>query len=358
MDLEQIYKGKRVFVTGHTGFKGSWLITWLNSIGAIIKGYSLAAEGELNLYDSIRGDQLCHSIISDIRDRNKLKEELVSFEPDFVFHLAAQPLVRQSYEFPLETFEINVQGTANILDSVRFLNKSCVVVIITTDKVYYNFEIDTYYKEDDRLGGYDPYSASKACAELVVDSYRRSFFNPKYFASHKKSISVARSGNVIGGGDWASDRIIPDIVRAFYQGQAVAIRNPASVRPWQHVLDPLYGYLILGAKQYQRPVDFSECFNFGSYPEDCLTVEELVKKSMESWEGGEYFVLNHDSMLHEAGLLKLDISKAIKELDWRPKMNSNQAINKTISWYKRALVFKADPKVLIQQQIREYTQNI
>jgi len=334
MDLQTIYKDKKVFVTGHTGFKGSWLITWLHSLGAIIKGYSLAPEGENSLYYAIKGDDFCESVIHDIRNKERLNEEIRSFQPDFVFHLAAQPLVRLSYDIPTETFDINSQGTAYVLDALRFLEKPCVAVMITTDKVYLNLEINYPYKEDDKLGGYDPYSASKASAEIVIDSYRNSFFNPSEYDRHKKSVSSARAGNVIGGGDWAKDRIIPDIIRALSTGEPVSVRNPASVRPWQHVMEPLHGYLVLGAHQWQEPVKYAQAYNLGPHTEDLLTVGDLVKKAIDVWGEGSS---NHQVLAnqpHEAGLLQLDISKALSSLQWSPKLNAAKAIETTIIWYK------------------------
>lgn len=334
MNLSTFYKEKKVFVTGHTGFKGSWLITWLRHLGAVVKGYALAPENKNDLYNAIKGDDLCQSVIADIREKERLKKEVLSFQPDFIFHLAAQPLVRLSYEQPAETFEVNAQGTAHVLDALRFLETPCIAVMITTDKVYENLEKNYYYKEGDRLGGHDPYSASKAAAELIIDSYRNSFFLPVQFEKHKKSVSVARAGNVIGGGDWAKDRIVPDIIRALSDGKPVKVRNPTAVRPWQHVLEPLHGYLVLGAQQAENPKSFAEAFNFGPYREDTFTVKELVKAAIDSWGSGNLEVIQEHASLHEAGLLQLDISKALDTLDWKPKFNAVQAINKTIDWYK------------------------
>jgi CDP-glucose 4,6-dehydratase len=358
MDLNAIYRGRKVFVTGHTGFKGAWLISWLYQLGAKVKGFALNAVNEHDLYNIIKGNELCQSVIADIRDKEKLKEEILSFEPDFIFHLAAQPLVRLSYELSLETFEINAQGTANLLDALKFLNKPCVAVFITTDKVYDNLEIDYCYKEEDRLGGYDPYSASKACAELIIDSYRNSFFHPERRRIHQKSISSVRAGNVIGGGDWAQDRIIPDIIRSFITNKPVPVRNPKSVRPWQHVLEPLHGYLILGASQYKEPKKFAQAYNFGPYQEDTLTVETLVNQAIKEWGSGEYYVPQQDHSPHEAGMLKLDITKAIQSLDWKPKMNAAEAINKTITWYKETVIHKRDARTLTLQQINEFDSTI
>ncbi len=333
-NLKNVYLGKRVFVTGHTGFKGAWLIKILNDFGAIIKGYALPPQNEINLYNEINGDSLCESIISDLRDRSALKNALLDFQPDYVFHLAAQPLVRLSYEIPSETFEVNVVGTANLLDSIRLLDKKCNLVLITTDKVYHNNEWEYPYRENDRLGGYDPYSASKACCELVIDSYKNSFFNPSKYDQHKKAIAVVRAGNVIGGGDWSKDRLIPDIAKALSVNKEIVIRNPKSIRPWQHVIEPLFGYLELGAKLNLYPIKFAQVYNFGPNTNDALSVEEMVIKSIKCWEAGSYIVQQNENNPHEAGLLKLDISKALSQLSWRPVFNAQTAIERTINWYK------------------------
>jgi CDP-glucose 4,6-dehydratase len=289
----------------------------------------------------VEGESICTSVISDLRNKTQLEQEIVSFQPDFIFHLAAQPLVRLSYEIPAETFEVNVIGTANVLDAVRLLQKKCVVVLITTDKVYHNNEWIYPYRENDRLGGYDPYSASKACAELVIDSYRNSFFNLNDYASHQKTIVVARAGNVIGGGDWSQDRLIPDIAKAFAKEKPVVIRNPKSVRPWQHVLEPTVGYLTLGANLDNDHTQYSAAYNFGPHLADALTVKEMLVLAIESWGKGEFIEEILDGQPHEAGLLKLDISKAIKELKWQPKLNAKEAVSMTMDWY-RAFEFKQD----------------
>ncbi|MDR3696340.1 CDP-glucose 4,6-dehydratase [Mucilaginibacter sp.] len=332
--IERSYQGKKVFLTGHTGFKGSWLLKMLSLLGAQVKGYALAPVNEFDLYNVIKGDRLCDSVIADLRDRKRLIEEIKNFQPDFVFHLAAQPLVRISYDIPAETFEINAIGTANLLDGVRALEKPCQAVLITTDKVYHNNEWFYPYRESDRLGGYDPYSASKACAELVIDSYRNSFFNVSDYDKHYKSITVARAGNVIGGGDWAKDRLIPDIVRFLSKNEKIIVRNPNAVRPWQHVLEPLFGYLLLGSKMLVEPVKYSGAYNFGPGVDDALPVNKMVELAIKSWGKGEFEVINSANQPHEAGLLKLDISKAAANLNWKPKYQAPEAIEKTIEWYK------------------------
>jgi CDP-glucose 4,6-dehydratase len=353
MELKSVYGGKKVFVTGHTGFKGSWLITWLHGLGANVKGYALAPESGTDLFHAIKGGELCHSVIADIRDREKLRQEITSFAPHFIFHLAAQPLVRYSYDFPVETFDVNVMGTAHLLDAVRFVKNPCTVVVITTDKVYHNKERDYFYKEEDPLGGYDPYSASKACTELVVDSYRNSFFNPASYDKHKKSISSARAGNVIGGGDWAKDRIVPDIIRALSAGQPVVVRNPASVRPWQHVLDPLHGYLQLGAHQVKDPVHFADAYNFGPAMEDKMRVGTLVEKAIAVWGNGKFDTPEQKDAPHEAGLLQLSIEKAKEKLSWNPAFSTDDAIRITVEWYRNNVVEKKDARSLLLQDINK-----
>jgi CDP-glucose 4,6-dehydratase len=355
MDLKAVYQGKKVFLTGHTGFKGAWLLQWLHVLGAQVKGYALAPEQEEDLYNLIQGDTLCESVIADLRDREKLEAEIVAFQPDFIFHLAAQPLVRLSYEIPADTFAINAIGTAYVLDAVRQLEKPCTIVLITTDKVYENKEWVYPYRETDRLGGYDPYSASKACAELVINSYVQSFFNPAAYEQHRKGIAVGRAGNVIGGGDWAKDRIIPDIVRALRNEAPVTVRNPKAVRPWQHVLEPLGGYLLLGARLADNPLGFSGAWNFGPYAEDNKLVEELVQDALEIWGSGTYDKPVLVGQPHEAGLLKLDISKAVNELNWKPQYAASKAIAKTLQWYK---AYSQDPATIQQftlEQIQAFT---
>ncbi len=352
--FEATYKGKKVLLTGHTGFKGSWMLLWLHTAGSIIKGYALTPDSENSLYNMIGGDNLCDSVIDDIRNKEKLESVIDEFQPDFIFHFAAQPLVRRSYEEPAYTFDVNIMGTANVLEGVRKLSKPCAVIIITTDKVYENNETGVAYCEEDRLGGYDPYSASKAGAEIVINSYRNSFFNPLSYTQHQKSIASVRAGNVIGGGDRAKDRIIPDIIRAFTNNETVVVRNPLSVRPWQHVLEPLSGYLLMGAKMVKDPARFSTAINFGPYPSDALTVEEVVKQAISEWGSGTYNVLQNTNQPHEAGLLRLDITKAEKEADWHPKMDAHQAIGKTIQWYKNATAENAFEYT--KEQISQYQQ--
>jgi CDP-glucose 4,6-dehydratase len=351
--LKNTFNKKRVFVTGHTGFKGSWLIQILEWLGAEVKGYSLAPEKPNDLYNQVDGDKHCYtSVIGDLRDLQKLQGELVRFEPDFVFHLAAQSLVRRSYDKPVDTFMVNAQGTVHILEAIRSLQKPCVALMITTDKVYENPERGTAFKEDDKLGGYDPYSASKAAAEIVVESYTRSFFNPEAYSKHQKAIAAVRAGNVIGGGDYSDDRIIPDIVRALDFGETVGLRNPKSVRPWQHVLEPLGAYLLLAAKMNEDPVQYSTAFNFGPEPDDTKTVEELTRIFLETFnQPGNYKVTTTDAQLHEANLLVLDSSKAERMIGWKPKLNAEQAIRATAEWYANK---EHDAHTKCMMQIEKY----
>ena len=328
------YKDRRVFITGHTGFKGAWLTYLLYKAGAILKGYALAPDTNPSLYSQLEEAISIQSVIADINDAVKVEQEILSFQPDHVFHLAAQPLVRKSYKEPLNTFSTNIMGTANVLQALLKLEKPCTVVLITTDKVYENKEWHYPYRETDRLGGFDPYSASKACAELVINSYSQSFFNSSKFQSHQKAIVSVRAGNVIGGGDWSEDRLIPDIVKSLAKNKQIIIRNPTAVRPWQHVLEPVFGYLQIGQLLASNPLKYSGAFNFGPSHADNLSVLNIVEKAIEIWGNGKMDLQVDPNALHEAGLLKLDISKAINELGWKPQMNTAEAIKRTIQWYK------------------------
>ncbi|MBV8254358.1 MAG: CDP-glucose 4,6-dehydratase [Chitinophaga sp.] len=352
--LKSTYRNKTVLITGHTGFKGSWLVKILNELGASVWGYALAPQQDNDLFYLIQGDTICNSHIADIRSVEELKKVVNEAKPDFIFHLAAQPLVRLSYEIPTETFAVNAIGTANLLDAVRALDKKCNLVLITTDKVYHNYEWDYPYREVDRLGGYDPYSASKACTELVIDSFRNSFFNPNLYSVHQKSIGTGRAGNVIGGGDWSKDRLLPDIARSLANNNHVIIRNPKAVRPWQHVLEPLVGYLILGAKLDDNGVQYGEAFNFGPHISDALSVEKMVELSIAAWGHGSYEVEQHPNQLHEAGLLKLDINKAINKLGWQPRWTASKAVEMTMDWYKRYQEEPDNINAVIKSQIMDY----
>ncbi len=354
--LKETFANKRIFLTGHTGFKGAWLLQILSWLGADIKGYALPPKSEKDLYHQIDGDQLCYaSVIADLKDLKTLQGEMVRFDPHFVFHLAAQSLVRPSYEEPVDTFVVNTIGTANVLQAMRALENPAVGIIVTTDKVYENPERGVPFKEDDKLGGYDPYSASKAAAEIVTESFRRSFFHPAKYAEHRKVVASVRAGNVIGGGDYSVDRIVPDIVRALENDEAVELRNPASVRPWQHVLEPLGAYLLLAAKLSTKPTAYSPAFNFGPEPNDERTVEDLTKIFLRAFgKENQYEVLRSENQVHEARLLLLDSTKAKTELGWSPQLNSEQAIQRTASWYANKHI---PARERCQQQIENYFSN-
>lgn len=349
--LSSTYQGKKVFVTGHTGFKGAWLVRVLQLLGAEVKGYALAPEYRNTLYHFFNFEQTIQSEIGDILNKEQLHSSILSFQPDYLFHLAAQPLVRDSYNRPSYTFDVNAIGTANVLDAVRLLKKKCQVICITTDKVYENREWVHPYRETDELGGYDPYSASKAAAEIVIQSYRRSFFHPQHYSQHQKTIAVARAGNVIGGGDWSTDRLVPDIMKAMFEERPVVVRNPTAIRPWQHVLEPVMGYLLLGHQQSIDPVFYAQAYNFGPEIDDTLPVESLVQQVIAAWGAGSYDVQINPNAPHEAGILRLDISKAYLELGWKPKWKAAESIAKTVEWYKE---HNGDIATITDQQINAY----
>ncbi len=332
--FNQVYKGKKVLITGHTGFKGSWITLWLKLLGAEVIGYSLPPPTKPSLFETFNLEKEIKHVIGDIRDEDKLLKTFKTYKPDIVIHMAAQPLVRYSYLNPKETYETNVIGTLNLFECVRKTESIRVVINVTSDKCYENKEWVYGYKEDDPMGGYDPYSSSKGCAEILTTAYKNSFFNPKdYGKAHNISLVSVRAGNVIGGGDWAEDRLIPDCIRFLVKGKTIIIRNPKAIRPWQYVLEPLSGYLWLGAMVWQSPTEYTGAWNFGPNDEDILTVEELVNQVLELWGKGSYDVKSSGG-LHEAKLLKLDISKARFFLKWKPTYNIKNAIEETISWYK------------------------
>lgn len=355
-ELTELYKGKKVLLTGHTGFKGSWMLLWLHQLQCQVKGVALDPIHDKDLYHLIHGDELCESVILDIRNKEEVYQEIANFQPDVVFHLAAQPLVLDSYNDPIYTYETNVMGTAHVLEGVRQLKNRCDVVVITTDKVYENIEQDIAYKESDRLNGFDPYSNSKACCELVCDSYRNSFFNPAdYGVKHQTTLATTRSGNVIGGGDWSENRIIPDTAKALMNDWPLVLRNPNAIRPWQHVLDPIYGYLLLGANLIKETTKFNGAYNFGPEYEDRLTVGELAEEAVRVWGSGTISNEDEKNKPHEAGLLMLDSTKAKNELGWKPGFNSKSAVSYTMQWYKS---YSADPKGFTLSQVNEYIKNI
>lgn len=324
----KFWSTKRVFITGHTGFKGSWLCLWLHSLGATVKGYALEPPTIPNLFELCNIGNLISSTIADIRDLSCLAESLQTFKPDIVFHLAAQPLVKESYQKPLETYDVNVMGTLKLLEAVRSSSSVKSIINITSDKCYENKEWFWGYREIDPMGGHDPYSSSKGCAELLSTCYRNSFFEDKGIG-----LASCRAGNVIGGGDWARNRLIPDCIRAFLRDEKLLIRNPLAIRPWQYVLEPLHGYILLAQKIYQDHIKYSCGWNFGPNDEDVKSVKWVVDKLCNKWKGRVSYELDHNKHPHEAQLLKLDCSKARSALNWRPKWNIEQALDKVVEWF-------------------------
>lgn len=351
--LFEKYKGKKVLITGHTGFKGSWLSIWLHMLGANIIGVALDPKDEFDNFNLSNVSSFVKDIRLDIRDKKGLLNLFKKEQVEMVFHLAAQPLVLESYKNPLETFESNTLGTANILEAIRQTSSVKTAIFITTDKVYQNKEWVWPYREDEHLGGYDPYSASKAASEMIISSYRNSFFNPLEYAKHGKSIASVRAGNVIGGGDWAENRIIPDCIRALEENSPVEVRSPKSVRPWQHVLEPLSAYLYLGIKMTQEPIKYAEAWNFGPNSENIINVGELVQMLIDSYGKGSWDNYSDPNAPHEAKLLALDISKAKYKLRWNPILNIKETIDFTTEWYKNYKLGKS--LQICENQITTYT---
>jgi len=343
------WKGKKVFITGHTGFKGGWLTLWLHQMGAKVYGYSLPAPSSPSFFDAVKLSELCDHKIGDIRDYSHMKSALEASQAEIVFHMAAQPLVRRSYRDPIETYSTNVMGTVNLLEAVRNTTSVKACVIITTDKCYENNEWVWGYREDDRLGGHDPYSNSKACSELVTAAYIKSFFKD----SSTTGVASARAGNVIGGGDFAEDRLIPDIYRAISEKNELRIRYPESTRPWQHVLVPLSGYLKLAEELFREPKKFTDSFNFGPLDEDCISVGSIIEKMSHHWGYHLPVILESGQKYHEAKFLKLDISKASFNLKWFPAWNVEETTEKTAKWYK-SFINGEDVRFLSMSQIREF----
>ena len=354
-NLQNFYNGKRVFITGHTGFKGSWLCMWLHSMKADITGYALSPPTRPSLYDLCKLDELVSSIIADIRDLNALSSAISDAQPEIVIHMAAQPLVLDSYENPVETCEVNIMGTVKLLEAVRSCDSVRSVVVVTTDKVYENHEWLWSYRENESLGGYDPYSCSKACAEVVTAAYRRSFFTASNNRSinHSAAVATVRAGNVIGGGDWGKDRLIPDCIRALLSGSRVMIRNPHSIRPWQHVLEPLSGYLMLARKLYEEGPSYAEAWNFGPDGIDERPVEWVVRMLFEKWGLPEGFQIDESVYKHEAGYLKLDSSKARSKLGWLPVWSLETSVDSIVEW-TRAYKNGKDVRNICLDQIARY----
>ena len=347
------WRGKRVFLTGHTGFKGSWLSLWLQSMGAELHGLALTPPTTPNLFEVANVASGMGSTIGDIRDYETVRATMAAFKPDIVIHMAAQPLVRLSYSEPVATYATNVMGTVHVLEAARHAGTVGAIVNVTTDKCYENKEWAWGYREDEPMGGYDPYSNSKGCSELVTSAYRRSFFQAKGIA-----LASARAGNVIGGGDWALDRLVPDILQAFEKKQPVIIRNPNATRPWQHVLEPLSGYLALAEHLYsENGQQFAEGWNFGPHDDDARPVQWIVEHLVNSWGNGASWQLDGGEHPHEANYLKLDISKAKARLGWTPSWHLGTALEKITTWHHAWLAGK-NMQQLCQQQIAEYTQSM
>ncbi|APG18796.1 CDP-glucose 4,6-dehydratase [Kosakonia radicincitans] len=347
------WKGKRVFITGHTGFKGSWLTLWLQSMGAVLKGYSLNPPTEPSLYESAAVDDLIDSTIGDIRNFDQLHAAISAFRPEIVFHMAAQPLVRLSYDEPIETYSTNVMGTVHLLEAVKRVGGVKAIVNITSDKCYENREWVWGYREHEAMGGYDPYSNSKGCAELVASAYRNSFFNEKDYAKHGVALASVRAGNVIGGGDWAKDRLIPDILRSFENNQTVIIRNPHAIRPWQHVLEPLSGYITIAQRLYEEGPAFAEGWNFGPREDDAMPVQFIVETMVKIWGDDAAWLLDGNEHPHEAHYLKLDCSKARMRLGWQPRWNLVETLERIVKWHK-AWIAGEDMLARSRNEISEY----
>jgi CDP-glucose 4,6-dehydratase len=350
------WKGKKVFLTGHTGFKGSWLCIWLHMLGARVYGYALPSPTVPGLFELAHVDELVQSVIADVRDQSSLQESVAIASPEIVIHMAAQALVRDSYQRPAETYEINVMGTVNLFEAVKKCPGVKAIINVTTDKCYENREWVWAYRENEPMGGYDPYSNSKACSELVTSAYRNSFFNHRDYGIHGVALASARAGNVIGGGDWATDRLLPDCIRALLKGEKVLIRNPHAVRPWQHVLEPLSGYLELAQRLHQDGTRYAEAWNFGPPENDAKPVEWLVQRLCEKWGDNAGYKIDHGEHPHEAHYLKLDCAKAATLLGWRPRWSLEEAIDRVVEWtnvYRK----EGDIRAVCRKQIEDYSRN-
>lgn len=351
--FDGIYTQRKVLVTGHTGFKGSWLCLLLNRLGADVYGFALEPPTNPSLFDKAKIEQLITSYIGDIRDYDHLFKVIQEVQPEIIIHMAAQPLVRESYKIPVETYAVNVMGTVHLLEACRHTKSVKAIVNVTTDKCYENREWHWGYRENEPMGGYDPYSNSKGCSELVTSAFRSSYFNPSKYSDHGVALASARAGNVIGGGDWADDRLIPDFVRAISNGQKVKIRSPYAIRPWQHVLEPLTGYLTLAAKLFTEGASYSQGWNFGPDDSDAQNVEWITKTICNLWgEDASYEVDTHPQP-HEANYLKLDCSKAKAELGWIPKWSIETTLKSIVEWNK-AFLFSQNMRSVTEKQIDQY----
>jgi len=350
------WQGRCVFLTGHTGFKGSWLSLWLQQMGAQVTGYALTPPTQLNLFDAVQVDQGMHSILGDIRDGASLARAMQAAQPEVVLHMAAQPLVRRSYVDPVETYSTNVMGTVHLLEAVRQTPEVKAVVNVTTDKCYENKEWVWGYRENEPMGGFDPYSNSKGCAELVTSAYRNSYFSSGANAGHPVALASARAGNVIGGGDWAAERLVPDILQAFGANKPALIRNPHATRPWQHVLEPLSGYLTLAERLHTGGQAYAEAFNFGPHSDDARPVEWIVERMAQQWQDGASWQRDGSVHPHEAHYLQLDISKAGQRLGWTPRLRLEQALELTVAWERCRLQRSAELRAFTLAQIQTYQQ--
>lgn len=355
--FNNIYKGRRVLITGHTGFKGSWICLYLNKLGADVYGYALEPPTKPSLFEEAKIKKTVTSHTGDIRDYNKLLSVVQETKPEIIFHMAAQALVMESYKNPAETYAVNVMGTVHLLEAIRNTPGVKAVVNVTTDKCYENRELQRAFKENEPMGGYDPYSNSKGCSELVTSSYRNSFFNPKDYKKHGVALSSARAGNVIGGGDWANDRLIPDFIRAISKGEKVKIRSPYAIRPWQHVLEPLTGYLTLAAKLFSDGPKYAEAWNFGPDDRDAQNVEWIIKTICKLWGKGASYEVDASPQHHEASYLKLDCTKAKAELDWAPRYDIKTTLNNIVDWNK-AYLSDENIRTFTEKQIEDYFRNM
>ncbi len=349
----KFWRGKRVFITGHTGFKGSWLSLWLQQLGVDLTGYSLAPPTNPSLFEVAKVECGMRSFIADIRDPSALTKAMQEVRPDIVIHMAAQPLVRYSYQAPADTYATNVMGTVHLLEAVRQTSSVRAVVNVTSDKCYENKEWHWGYRENEPMGGYDPYSNSKGCAELVTVAYRNSFFNPEKYTEHGVAIGTGRAGNVIGGGDWAADRLIPDFLRAIEAGKTLNVRSPKAIRPWQHVLEPLSGYLALAERLFNAGPDYGEGWNFGPVDWDVKPVQWIVEELVDQWGGGAKWQLDNNSNPHEAHFLKLDCSKARDRLNWQPRWSLSTTLSSIVLWHK-AWLDGSDMQSISLNQISQY----